>query len=77
MCGGRGVVLDFTVLALLNSLQLQSIKERKLHPLVPERGFTVQEVMGKRFYGGTHTQAAGFWGLGAVGGMILVRGVLF
>lgn len=69
VCGICRVVLKFTILALLNLPQLHSIKNGKLHSLVPRQGFTVREVMGKWFYDGVRTKAAEFCGLGRIGGL--------
>lgn len=53
VCGVRRVALKFTVLALLNLLQLQSIKDGKLRSSVPKQAFTAGEVMGKWLHDGT------------------------
>lgn len=73
VCGICRVVLKFTALALLNLLQLQSIKNWKLPSLVPRQGFTIQEVMGKWFYDGARTKAAVFCGLGRIGGLLCLE----
>lgn len=41
VCSLGGVVLEFTVLALLNLLQLWPTKNGQLHSLVPEQGLAV------------------------------------
>ena len=71
VCSVRGAVLEFTVLALLNLLQLRPIKNGKLRSPVPEQGLAVGGVTGMWFCAGAHARAAGFCGGRRVGGVVL------